>query len=153
MVRPLGRAPILWAMATRECMNASAFAGNRGYDPRAISSSSAPHYGGLRHTAVVRVTHFTARAFGIAVTGVEIVISHPRFYWGKQTSTHKHCSRSRSASRRSGADRLGPLPTRTAGAGICISRRRGAVLTGLYFVAVSQQPFREASFHEAAVRP
>jgi len=39
----------------------------------------------LRHTALVRVTHWlTAVAFAaLLVTGVEIVISHPRFYWGE----------------------------------------------------------------------
>ena len=37
------------------------------------------------HTAVVRVTHWiTALCFlSLVVTGVEIVISHPRFYWGE----------------------------------------------------------------------
>jgi len=38
----------------------------------------------VRHSALVRVTHWiTAIAFlALAVTGVELVISHPRFYWG-----------------------------------------------------------------------
>jgi thiosulfate reductase cytochrome b subunit len=38
-----------------------------------------------RHTAVVRITHWiTAFAFlALLVTGVEIIISHPRFYWGE----------------------------------------------------------------------
>jgi thiosulfate reductase cytochrome b subunit len=38
-----------------------------------------------RHPALVRVTHwFTAVAFlALLVTGVEILISHPRFYWGE----------------------------------------------------------------------
>ena len=38
-----------------------------------------------QHTAVVRVTHWiTAVCFlALVVTGVEIVISHPRFYWGE----------------------------------------------------------------------
>ena len=38
-----------------------------------------------RHTALVRVTHWlTFVAFmGLLVTGLEIVISHPRFYWGE----------------------------------------------------------------------
>jgi thiosulfate reductase cytochrome b subunit len=37
-----------------------------------------------RHSAVVRVTHWIATAcfFALLVSGVEIVISHPRFYWG-----------------------------------------------------------------------
>ena len=39
----------------------------------------------LRHTAIVRVTHWiTALCFlALLVTGIEILISHPRFYWGE----------------------------------------------------------------------
>jgi thiosulfate reductase cytochrome b subunit len=39
----------------------------------------------VRHTGVVRVTHWlTFIAFvALLVTGFEIVISHPRFYWGE----------------------------------------------------------------------
>jgi thiosulfate reductase cytochrome b subunit len=38
-----------------------------------------------RHSALVRVTHWiTALSFfALLVTGIEIVISHPRFYWGE----------------------------------------------------------------------
>ncbi|MBZ5579199.1 MAG: cytochrome b/b6 domain-containing protein [Acidobacteriia bacterium] len=38
-----------------------------------------------RHAAAVRVTHWiTALAFlALLVTGVEILLSHPRFYWGE----------------------------------------------------------------------
>ena len=38
-----------------------------------------------RHSAVVRVTHWiTTLAFlALLLTGVEILISHPRFYWGE----------------------------------------------------------------------
>ncbi len=38
-----------------------------------------------RHSAVVRVTHWiTTLAFlALLVTGVEILLSHPRFYWGE----------------------------------------------------------------------
>src|SRR5436305_9442006 len=38
-----------------------------------------------RHSALVRVTHWlTAICFvALLVTGVEILISHPRFYWGE----------------------------------------------------------------------
>ena len=38
-----------------------------------------------RHTALVRVTHWlTVLSFvALLVTGLEIVISHPRFYWGE----------------------------------------------------------------------
>ena len=39
----------------------------------------------LRHSAVVRATHWiTALCFlALLVSGVEILISHPRFYWGE----------------------------------------------------------------------
>jgi cytochrome b561-like protein len=38
-----------------------------------------------RHAAVVRITHWiTALCFlALLVSGIEILISHPRFYWGE----------------------------------------------------------------------
>jgi thiosulfate reductase cytochrome b subunit len=38
-----------------------------------------------RHTAVVRVTHWitTLCFLALLVTGLEILVSHPRFYWGE----------------------------------------------------------------------
>lgn len=38
-----------------------------------------------RHSALVRVTHWITAVcfFALLVTGIEIVISHPRFYWGE----------------------------------------------------------------------
>jgi thiosulfate reductase cytochrome b subunit len=47
----------------------------------AARSTTAPP----RHSAVVRATHWiTTLAFlALLVTGVEILISHPRFYWGE----------------------------------------------------------------------
>ncbi len=41
-------------------------------------------YSRMRHTSFVRITHWiTTLAFlALLVTGVEILISHPRFYWG-----------------------------------------------------------------------
>ena len=41
--------------------------------------------GAPRHTAVVRVTHWvtTLCFFALLVSGIEILISHPRFYWGE----------------------------------------------------------------------
>ena len=38
-----------------------------------------------RHSATVRITHWIAALCfaALAVTGVEILISHPRFYWGE----------------------------------------------------------------------
>lgn len=40
----------------------------------------------LRHSALVRVTHWitTLCFFALLVSGIEIVISHPRFYWGEE---------------------------------------------------------------------
>ena len=39
----------------------------------------------LRHSALVRVTHWiiTLCFLALLVSGIEIVISHPRFYWGE----------------------------------------------------------------------
>jgi thiosulfate reductase cytochrome b subunit len=39
----------------------------------------------LRHTALVRITHWVTAAcfFALLLSGVELVISHPRFYWGE----------------------------------------------------------------------
>ena len=39
----------------------------------------------LRHSAMVRVTHWvTTLCFAaLLVSGIEVVISHPRFYWGE----------------------------------------------------------------------
>ena len=44
-----------------------------------------PNSGRPRHAAVVRVTHWitVAAFFALLITGAEIVISHPRFYWGE----------------------------------------------------------------------
>src|ERR1041385_7076369 len=38
----------------------------------------------LRHSAIVRVTHWitTLCFFALLFSGIEILISHPRFYWG-----------------------------------------------------------------------
>ncbi len=38
-----------------------------------------------RHSAVVRVTHWltTLSFLALLITGIEILISHPRFYWGE----------------------------------------------------------------------
>jgi thiosulfate reductase cytochrome b subunit len=46
-----------------------------------LSSSAKP----LRHSALVRVTHWIVvlSFLALLVSGTEIVISHPRFYWGE----------------------------------------------------------------------
>jgi thiosulfate reductase cytochrome b subunit len=38
-----------------------------------------------RHSALVRITHWitTLCFFGLLITGGEIIVSHPRFYWGE----------------------------------------------------------------------
>ena len=50
--------------------------------PRICSSSTAA---APRHAAVVRTTHWiiTICFFALLITGIEILISHPRFYWGE----------------------------------------------------------------------
>jgi thiosulfate reductase cytochrome b subunit len=44
-----------------------------------------PNPGLPRHAAVVRLTHWLTviAFFALLITGAEIVISHPRFYWGE----------------------------------------------------------------------
>ena len=61
-------------MATAE----SAYLGNRAI--RNASALDSP-----RHSAVVRVTHWinTLSFFGLLVSGVAILLAHPRFYWGE----------------------------------------------------------------------
>ena len=46
----------------------------------------------MRHAAVVRVTHWliTLSFLALLVTGAEIVISHPRFYWGETGNVNTH---------------------------------------------------------------
>lgn len=42
--------------------------------------------GAPRHSAMVRVTHWLTAVcfFALLVSGVELIISHPRFYWGEE---------------------------------------------------------------------
>jgi thiosulfate reductase cytochrome b subunit len=49
--------------------------------PVAVPTATVPS----RHSVLVRVTHWitTLCFFALLVSGVEIVISHPRFYWGE----------------------------------------------------------------------
>ncbi len=66
-----------------------ATSGSLGVPLDAQVSSSAPAVPAAkitpRHSALVRVTHwiFTLSFLALLVTGGEIVISHPRFYWGE----------------------------------------------------------------------
>ena len=52
--------------------------------PSRVSTAPIPKLA-PRHSALVRVTHWitTLCFFALLVTGIEIVISHPRFYWGE----------------------------------------------------------------------
>jgi len=45
-----------------------------------------------RHSALVRVTHWitVAAFFALLVSGLEIVVSHPRFYWGETGNVMTH---------------------------------------------------------------
>jgi thiosulfate reductase cytochrome b subunit len=54
--------------------------------PARVSAVNPPlNPGAPRHSAVVRLTHWLTviAFFALLVSGVEIVISHPRFYWGE----------------------------------------------------------------------
>ena len=56
------------------------------YIPNAVSAVPATTVkGNSRHSALVRVTHWITTLCFIAllVSGIEILISHPRFYWGE----------------------------------------------------------------------
>jgi thiosulfate reductase cytochrome b subunit len=52
---------------------------------RSIASEVPERAAAPRHSALVRATHWivTLCFFALLVSGVEIVISHPRFYWGE----------------------------------------------------------------------
>jgi thiosulfate reductase cytochrome b subunit len=76
-------------------MDASLPIANRG--ARELSSSAKPGSTALtahrkRHSALVRVTHWiTTIAFlALLVSGGEIVLSHPRFYWGETGNVNMH---------------------------------------------------------------
>jgi len=74
--RYLGKhsAPPLIAVATERVLSSPVSAAD------SLSNPETP-----RHTAVVRVTHWITviAFFALLISGVEIVISHPRFYWGE----------------------------------------------------------------------
>ncbi len=50
-----------------------------------VPDSSADVVSLARHSALVRITHWiiTLCFFALLVSGIEILISHPRFYWGE----------------------------------------------------------------------
>jgi thiosulfate reductase cytochrome b subunit len=86
--------------------------------------SSAP-----RHAALVRVTHWITVAcfFALVLTGVQILISHPRFYWGEDGNVNTPA--------------LFQLP---------IPASRGAVQTGYGFVLPDQNGWSRALHFQAA---
>ncbi len=55
------------------------------YPSRVSAAGSPPNPETRRHGAVVRVTHWLTVIcfFALLISGGEIVISHPRFYWGE----------------------------------------------------------------------
>jgi thiosulfate reductase cytochrome b subunit len=57
-----------------------------GLNPSCSTSTGAVPGTVVRHAATVRVTHWVASLCFLAllISGVEIVISHPRFYWGEE---------------------------------------------------------------------
>jgi thiosulfate reductase cytochrome b subunit len=50
-----------------------------------VAAGSLPDPQTPRHTALVRVTHWitVVTFFALLISGAEIVVSHPRFYWGE----------------------------------------------------------------------
>jgi len=55
------------------------------YSPHVSTVTSLRKSETPRHTSVVRVTHWitVVSFFALLITGAEIVVSHPRFYWGE----------------------------------------------------------------------
>lgn len=55
------------------------------YSPRVSTAVEVEKKKKIRHSALVRVTHWlTVVSFlALLVSGLEIVVSHPRFYWGE----------------------------------------------------------------------
>src|SRR5215468_6659123 len=53
--------------------------------PSTASAGTVPE-AAVRHTVTVRVTHWISAVCSLLllVTGLEIVVSHPRFYWGEE---------------------------------------------------------------------
>ena len=82
-----------------------------------------------RHAAIVRVTHWitVVSFFALLITGVEIVVSHPRFYWGE-----------------TGNSLSAPLFT------IPIPASRGTVPTGYGYVLPDQNGWSRYLHFEAA---
>jgi thiosulfate reductase cytochrome b subunit len=69
-------------------MNASAPVATANASNSAGTAASEPQ----RHSLLVRVTHWltTAAFLALLVSGGEIVLSHPRFYWGETGNVNMH---------------------------------------------------------------
>lgn len=94
-----------------------------------LASTAAESTTTLRHSAVVRVTHWigTLCFFALLFSGVEILISHPRFYWGETGNVL--------------TPSLFDLP---------IPASRGAVKTGYAFVLPDQNGWSRSLHFQAA---
>ncbi len=95
-----------------------------------------------RHSAVVRVTHWltTLAFFALLVTGGEIVISHPRFYWGEvgNVNTTPLFSLPIPASRGTVPTGFATLPDQNGWSrNLHFQSAWALVLTGLVYVAAS----------------
>jgi len=55
------------------------------YAPKVPDAATLRNPEAPRHTALIRVTHWITviSFFALLISGVEILISHPRFYWGE----------------------------------------------------------------------
>ena len=62
------------------------------YSPRVSTVAPVLKSQVSRHSVLVRVTHWLTvlSFFALLVTGLEIVISHPRFYWGETGNVNTH---------------------------------------------------------------
>jgi thiosulfate reductase cytochrome b subunit len=51
-----------------------------------LTASTAGISAAPRHSAIVRLTHWVAAlcSLGLLFSGIEVLISHPRFYWGEE---------------------------------------------------------------------
>jgi thiosulfate reductase cytochrome b subunit len=96
---------------------------------QAPAPAMSPETRQLRHAAFVRVTHWlTALAFlALLVTGIEILLSHPRFYWGETGNVN--------------TDTLFKVP---------VPSSRGAVPTGYGYVLPDQNGWSRALHFQSA---
>jgi len=99
------------------------------YAPFVAATASPPKLRTPRHAAIVRVTHWITVLcfFALLITGGEIVISHPRFYWGE----------------------VGNVMTRPLFT-IPIPSSRDTVPTGYHYVMPDQNGWSRALHFEAA---